>query len=628
MKTIQPTISKLQPNLQPLYKRLSRVLLTALLLMASLSAAAAISVSVDRQQIIADEAFQLTFTSDQKVAAAADFSSLNQAFTIVNTSTNNMINITNGAVTHSQQWNLTLIANQAGTFTIPPIQFGNDVSPAQSIKVLAAAPDTADATADTAADTADAAVDIAVSTPSPYVQEQVLVTVKLYLNPTVRMNNHSLSAPTVSGGQAIIELAREDKQYQQHRNGINYQVIERQYRLFPQNSGALKIEPILFQAQRGAGGFFNLGAQQQTIVKRSEAVELSVKPIPETFPGKTWLPARALSINTQWSTPPEQLQQNQAATRTQTLQATGLTASQLPLIDSQIPEAFKQYPDQPAFENTPHPSGADIIGKRSDKTAIIPTMHGDFTLPTIQIPWWNTATDTLEFAELPSRVLHVNAAINADNTTPQQQSPQQSPDSQALNGATTTVKPLDKSGINDPQNNASYWQWLSLALFILWLSTLLLMSRHRHQQTAAADSRQPHHASTAAHIKRIKQACHNNNPQLAQAALLQWAKSNWRDQTIINLRILSVKADSDPAFQQQLDDLNQHLYGQASHQTQPQTPHQTPHQHQSEWQGAEFFNCFAAQFLSAKPDKPTPPSASGQLETLYKTLKGGMARCL
>ncbi len=563
-----------------------KILITLSLLLFCQLLMAEITVKVDSDPILVDESFHIVFESDQKIDDEPDFRPLNKSFTVLNSSNRTSSKYINGKSSYSQMWILTVISNKSGNVGIPSVRFGNEMSKPLSINVVAKAPSTNGNTKD------DIFIEIDINTKKPYVQAQVIYTVKLYR--AVVTNNASLSEPELTGGQAIVNKLGEDSSFETQRNGKRYVVIKRQYVIFPQSSGNLKIEPLIFQGQTGgAGGFFSFdpyAPQSKSIVKRSDGIELDVKPIPDSFTGDTWLPANQLTIQEQWSVDPSRLKQGEATTRTLTLIANGLAASNLPAIKSHLPTSLKQYPDQPEFEEKNNANG--YIGIRRDKMAIIPTAGGNYTLPAIKIPWWNTDTDQMEIAELPERLIHVkaDATVQTDKNNKQ---------------AVTTNAMLTDASDNEAQSEIttidttaeeSLWKWLSLFLLVLWLATLSILWKSK--RIPVVDNNKSDKKTTIQHcVKKIQQACKSNDPKTTKQALLEWANNLWPEKRINNINAIKEYCDED--FKNKLDGLNNCLYGKTS----------------SAWDGMVFLMSFESQSFEKKKSTVT----SGKLEPLYKT---------
>ena len=548
-----------------------KLIMAAVLLAAGATGQAAISVSVDPDPVIADKAFRLIFESTEKIDAEPDFSPLSKSFTLLGNNRQSSMQIVNGRPSRSQKWVLTLITGQTGTVLIPPIAFGKTRSEARQIEVVAKA-----AGADNGA---DIFIEIEVDQTRPYVQARVIYSIRLFR--AARVNNASLTEPAVADGRALIKKMGEDKNYKVRRNDKSYLVTERRYAVFPQASGPLRIEPVLFQAQSG-GGFFSLdpfAPLPEPIVVRSEPAELEVRAIPAAFSGDHWLPAAHLNIQEQWSIDPAELKQGEAATRALTIEAGGLAASQLPTLTDGLPDSFKTYPDQPEFEESSASGG--FVGRRQEKMAVIPVEPGEFILPAIRIPWWNTQTDQPEVAELPARRVRVATAV-------------------AARPANTAARPVNEpapAGRAQPLPDesgdaAAYWRLASAALLILWLLTLCLWWRGRGRAAARTRAGPPKPVS----LTPLKRACLKNDAAAVRDALLRWAARKWPDQAMTHLAAL--KGRGDVEFQDAITALNRHLYAATG----------------PAWDGPAFYRIFTAQSFA---ETAVIPTADG-LEPLWK----------
>ena len=547
---------------------------------------AEITVKVDRDPIVVDESFHIVYESNVKIDAKPDFSSLQNTFTVLDSRHRSNTNITNGKINYSQMWIITVIANKNGSFTIPSIRFGNETTKPSTINVVAATVSEQGSTSD------DIFIDIEVDTKTPYVQAQLIYTLRLYRS--VVTNNASLSEPEVVGGQAVINKLGEDNSFETVRDGKRYIVIERRYVIFPQSSGSMKIQPIVFQGQvGGTGGFFSFdpfGPQPKSIAKRSMAIDLDVKSIPDSFTGDTWLPANELKIHEQWSDDPKKLTQGEATTRTLILTAKGLAASHLPVIADKLPNELKLYPDQPEFEETNNAHG--FVGVRRDKMAIIPTVAGEYTLPAVTIPWWNTSTDKMELAELPERFIKVeeNAAASVSNGI---QEPEKSNDNLIAN---LDEKEQSIQILTDTAYETSIWKWVSFALLVLWLLTLAIFWRSKRIALASKPNTELM-TSSRKYLKQIQYACRNNNAVKTKQGLLDWANCHWPDKKVNSIN--AIKEYADQSFQIKLDELNNCLYGNSA----------------SQWDGVEFLKTFEAQSFEVNEIS----GLTGNLEPLYKT---------
>ena len=488
------------------------VVVAVLALLPGFTKAATITVKTDRNPVVLQESFQMVFEAAGDVDGDPDFSPLGKDFQVLSTSTSTSVSIVNAKITRTKQWQLTVLPLAAGNLVIPAISFGRDKSPQTLLTVktgVAGPPGQA---------LPDIFLDVKVAPESAYVQAELIYTVKLYR--AVATSNETLSEPEPDRGSAIIEVLDADRSYDDFFQGRRYAVFERRYGIYPQVSGTLSIKPLRFQAQVSNSSPFSLdpfGARSRTVARQSEPVQLAVKPVPGNYQGGHWLPAADVKITEEWSKNPFELLPNEPVTRTVTLTARGLTASQLPEMQEQLPADFKQYPDIPVLENRRSADG--ITGVRQQKNAIIPARAGDYVLPAMSLAWWNTTTQTMENAVLPERRVQVAAAAA--------EAAIEAPDLPALDLATAdpgrTVPDAAQAAAAEhtAPPGVSIWQWFTCILALTWVITLVYILKNRRRPRPVTP--QTHTGDANAALKALKRACRENDPQRAKAALLRWA---------------------------------------------------------------------------------------------------------
>jgi hypothetical protein len=411
---------------------------------------------------------------------------------------------------------------------------------------------------------------------------------------SVAISNASLSEPQLSGGYAVIEKLGEDKSYEARKAGIRYIVVERQYAIFPQNSGNISIDPVTFQGRIGRdSGFFidPFGPPPRVVIKKSNSIALNVKPVPQTFTGKHWLPLRKLELQEQWSVDPSALPEGEPATRTLKITAHELTASQLPDVGNHLPEILKQYPDQPVMKDTMDSHG--MTGIREEKIAVIPSQAGEYILPEIKIPWWNTKTDKMEHAVLPERTITVLPTVTTKVKSSTVETELVDTDT-TDNVNTKMADEPPQMGVEPAAND--YWKWISMVLATGWCLTLLLFWKTggRHLESTGPSKKQENIRRV---VSNLKHACQRNDPVATKAHILKWSGMVWPDSPPSSLGQIE-KRFTGP-FSEQLRTLNQALYSSA----------------QLDWNGSDFFN----SFTSARQEiEKTVNEVPIGLEPLYK----------
>ena len=554
-----------------------------------------ITVTTDRSPVSINESFQIIFTSEGSVDDDPNFAPLSSDFQIISTSQNSNFSIINGKISSSKQWSLIVLAKVSGKLIIPAISFGKDKSPPTELVV---SKDTAAITQNQQS-SEEIFVETSVSLLNPYVQSQVIYTLKL--GRAVAMANASLSDPEVTDGNAVIERIEEDKSYNTEINGRTYHVTERKFAIYPQASGNMTIAQITFMGQLANSSFGLLspfGAQPKTIVRRSEPVTLSVRPVPPSFTGDYWLPAQDVIISEEWSGDITSIQVNQPITRTLSMIATGLSASQLPEFQKWKLPALKLYPDQPILSDQKATTG--IVGTRQEKIAIIPNQADNYNLPEISVPWWNVNTDKLEYTVIPARTIQVipaTANINSpvDITAPQ------------IDTMTDIVvtpeagQSLDEVSVasNNSVKEIGFWVWTSLILSLAWISTMIFWwSSRRNDGVVQHGYNNKCSENIRSVVKELMASCDSDDPVGAKENLLRWAKLAWPDNPPMNISEIGGRLGNDLA--EELKILNTVLYSGGK----------------KDWHGSGLWQVFKDKSAAAL-DTPIQ-KYQGKLEPLYR----------
>jgi hypothetical protein len=268
-----------------------------------------------------------------------------------------------------------------------------------------------------------------------------------------------------------------------------------------------------------------------------------------------WLPAARLKIEEKWSGDPAEFKVGEPLTRRISITATGLTAEQLPELPAGEADGFKLYPDQPSLDNRKSETG--IAGVREESVAFIPTRPGTFTLPAIEIKWWNTASGKQETARIAERAITVAPSPDAARapvpTMPTGQTQTASPDPAVPTGDITA---------------GPVWFWLSLALALGWLLTAIawwrLSRNNRNRGTGTAAAPRGREQADAAKLEKLlEQACDRNRPEAARDALLGWARTHWPEHPPQSLEAIATRGRHE-TLAVQLRALNARLYAPAS----------------------------------------------------------------
>jgi oxygen tolerance protein BatD len=503
---------------------------------------ASVQASVDRATIRDNESFTYTIRVDGAVRGEPDTAALDREFDVLARTSNSRIQILGGQTSQLTEWQFQLMPKAAGAqgaqapargeLVVPPVRVGNLETKPIVLRVLP--PEVASANAPS-----DIFMELDAQPSTIYAQAQVVVTLRLFLG--VATGRATLTAPDVTGGEAIIEKLGEDAQYQTTRGGRAFTVRERRYAVFPQQAGSLTIGPATFEAMVIPDRGFSRVARF-----RSTTLGIDVQPAvppPPTLAGAAWLPARRVTLSESWSGDADELTVGVPQTRRVVIEAEGLLETQLPELSLPEQTGIRQYEDQPELERAVGPQG--LTSRRSVSMAVIAQTAGDVTLAGVRLPWWNVAEQRWDVAELPARTVRV--LPNGDAA------PAPAP-------AEPAAAPVEA-----PPPARSVWPLVSAALVVGWVATALLWWRSRRAVRAVrAAARAPARDAVARPPARkllrvLDAACDAGNADAARRALLEWAESRFAPTPPRSLGALAAVLPQDVA--REVLDLEAHLYG-------------------------------------------------------------------
>jgi hypothetical protein len=472
------------------------------------------------------------------------------------------MSIMNGQTSSVTRWVTTLAPKGTGTFTIPSIQVGRASSDLLNITVKKPSQITR------ADPQRDVFLEAEVDSHNPYVQGQVLLTLRLVS--AVSLQEGKLDDPGIEWG--MVERVGKDTSYETIREGRRYQVTERRYAITPQKAGPQIIPPVLLsgtipdkRSRRGGGPFTSLFQTTRPIHIRSPKVALTVKDMPADVKGSVWLPAKEFTIKEMWSADTENIQMSEPLTRTVVIFAKGLRGEQLPELPVPDYGSVKTYPDK-AQTNTGF-DGTWVVGTREEKYALVPTQPGSFTVPSIRIPWWNIESARWETAEIPSRILTVLGDFPTQSARIQQQSDQFSDTNPPVEKRPIEVS-LDSPG-QPLMVSGSRWAWIAGGLMGMWVLTLMgwwwerRRRKHSKDEGMGAIAQQVLESERKA-IQAVKAACLEQSPLKTRHALLNWATIKQKGRPCLSLgtaaRMLAAPVPHNTGVKEAIWNLDRTLY--------------------------------------------------------------------
>ena len=489
--------------------------LLVLLMLSSLASAAGLTAKVDHLEIGIDESIELKITLSGGRGQRPVLTELYKDFSIVQHRQSQSMNLVNGVINEQIQWLLLLSPNRIGTLTIPAFTIGSLSTDTIAIKV--GDKPVTQSTSD------DVLMEVEVRPLHPYINGQITYIQRLYYSRPL-VNNATVTRPRVTKGEAEVEIIESvGPRYVTH-NGRPYQLRENYFAVFPKQAGPLHFAPSVFRGSlasstarqnRFSMHMFNNGTRVNAY---SPKVELMIADKPASFTGEHWLPASQVNLSMNWSLPPNGLKAGEPVDVIIGLIAEGAKAESLPEVKLTLPDALKVYPEQPTFRSGK--GGNALAGLREEKFTVIGNEAGEYEIPAVEIPWWNTNTDQQEVARLDGFTIKIEGtgvALSAPvaPVKPEKDSSPQKPE----------VVPAQI----DPEKDQTLTEfYIENQVVILGSSSAVVVLlgglyfwRRRSTNSESAEESQKDRLQKA--LEPLVTACNENDAQSAIASLPAWA---------------------------------------------------------------------------------------------------------
>jgi len=520
------------------------------LLLASASSAAELEAQLGRQRLAMGETVELLLRL-RGGQEAPNISALGADFEVVDVRQSVRTQIVNGRRDASIDWILTLLPRRVGTLEIPALRAGQAESAALSLEV-ASARDHA-ALDSQPGSSAVVLLEAEVDDPEPYVQSKVLLTARLTADGVL---GGEISDPVVAG--AVVERVGKDRHFRSEIGGRSFDVVERQYAVFPQRSGELKIGPLRFEGRvrdeqprrrgafggspfdafgfdslraglAGSGGLFEsfFAGGGRPVRASSDSLTLAVRARPEAAGGEWWLPARKVELLEQWQRGTPVFRVGEPVNRDLVIRATGLSGAQLPELALAAVDGVKQY-REPAVDDTVL-ADDEVVSVKLQRVALVPTRAGQVTLPAVELAWWDTEADMARTARLPERRIQVEPG-NAAPAAPlgeEDLAAASLPGPGASATASAGQNEPAHSAVDAPAWGSAVWVGAGLGALILGAVGVQVLRRHRFSRLTREEGRRGPQPGLRAAEARLRRACRASNPTAAVAALREIAARRW-----------------------------------------------------------------------------------------------------
>lgn len=518
-----------------------RILSLCFLLVLSFSVGAAeLRVQLDRQQLYEDESLVMSVHLLDGSSVDA-FDPVLSDFEILQRSQGSQTQIINGQRSDSHSWEFVLAPRRAGDLLIPAFDLGGTRSQEQRITVKSIVSRAG------GAEDRPFFLRVSVSEPEPFVQQQVIYTMKLYQQQAIADGN--VTEP--DHPDVVIERLGLDKSYLEQVDAREYSVLERRYALFPQRSGEIVLPSINLNARVQVGQrsdrFF--APSTRSIRVRAPSLTLQVKAATSDYSAAWWLASTQLVGEAKWQ--PEDAKLGEPLTLEVMVSAEGVMPAQLPVVADPKVAGARLYSNGSRAAKKAAADG--IIAQRVNSWTIIPTSPGALKLQSFKIPWWDIESNVQRVLAIEVPELHVGG-VPVEGVA---EAPADMGESPAL--AVTSIVEVELPSSEKPEQEGGWWltDWRTQLVMVSIVAFAALVVRRRRRRPLPLQSDEQLCSPDAA-MMRLVEAVTRADVNAGREALLDWGSGTF-GQEIRSLQYLAERLD-DSAFSRLVLELDSICY--------------------------------------------------------------------
>jgi hypothetical protein len=371
---------------------------------------------------------------------------------------------------------------------------------------------------------------------------------------------------------AIVVLPEETPVHlNQKINGQSYAGIQRTYLLYPQQSGEFHLPPAPFTVPYAS------------VPPKSTEAKLTLPQlkfradIPEAARGLSYfLPTTGLTLKQSWSSPLKNLRVGDTVERTITVTTVKMQGMLIPPFALDAPTGIRVYPEAAKVLDQKTDRGEFVFGRRMESAKYFIQKDGDYTLPAVELKWWNLNSNRLVTATLPAA--HFTAASNP--------------------GYVAELLPEpDPVVVAQPKRASlpSRYPWVRIALptalaFFLFAWLVRRYGPRIYRLLKIRGDRFRH--SEAVYFSKLDRACRHNDAKEAYLWLLRWLRSFGAEEVLDQF----LQTSNDVELTRQVYYLTATLFGK---------------QHEARWNGKMMASCLERRrglsFLHLQQQQRLPP---------------------
>jgi len=342
--------------------------------------------------------------------------------------------------------------------------------------------------------------------------------------------------PQFELNNAIVVLSEGDAEHiNATEHGVSYAGIRRKYTIYPEQSGDFTLPPAEIRVRYA--------------VHPPQSAEATLRLPPRSFKATIpvqaqgldyFLPTTALRLTQKWNTTFKDLKAGDSFERTITVTTVRMQAMFIPPISLDAPDGIRVYTQNPSVEDMKTDRGEFLQGRRVQRATYLIEKQGQYSLPAIELRWWDLAAGKIRSATLAP--VNITAAPNPDYVA------EIPPEATAAAVSTKKTKPW---------NLYKRWIYGLLAVSAVFSVGLWVVRRYAKPFLARWHSyRKASLDSEAACFRRLSHACRESRGADAYRYLLSWLAKSGHTTSLDDF----LKNSRDPDLNAQISNLTELLF--------------------------------------------------------------------
>lgn len=284
----------------------------------------------------------------------------------------------------------------------------------------------------------------------------------------------------------------------------SYPAIEKKYVVYPLKEGSNSLPSLSIGVTSPPEGDYK--GKKRTIQSPERSFEVRKA---EGIILDPWLTANRVTLKEEWSRDPSVLKQGDVIDRTIRISASGSLAALIPPL--KMPEAaFGNTYSKPVSLNNVQ-TEQSFNGSRTETWTYLVEKAGSFTIPGIEVNWFNPRSGRLESTQIPSRKIEIAENPDMDFLLSMQDSLQAMLNTEA---ATREKAPFEWMGLN-------WWQLLVIVLSLVALG-VLLYRLYRNLSLMLTKRKMARLESEEQLFRNFEQMAGHGSPQEVYKTLMDW----------------------------------------------------------------------------------------------------------